>query len=278
VNVPPICASAAARRVRAFLKCQKLRTFVRWLVENPLRVRKWTWTSGTQRWVQRWEGAGNLGWLQKPCKEMSTSMATRVWHREKNRNPISKRAKWYTKYNLGASRVSGLRTEWDPALSTGMTWLSKVRIGGIWWAGRLAAHGLIDSVYVNMCPMCRRAVPETQEHVFLECSAWAAHRRFHLGGLVEEAQTVCRSTVSDNQDVEGEPINEIWVALLLGGEYHGRRIPSWTMTPSEGPAACFRIANFLSEIMGSRGPLIRDLRINTSQVPSTQSQRTDGVG
>jgi hypothetical protein len=45
----PICAIAAGRRTRAYVKCFELKTWVNKLVKNPLRVQQWTWVSGTTR-------------------------------------------------------------------------------------------------------------------------------------------------------------------------------------------------------------------------------------
>lgn len=54
VGIPPICASAAARRVRALLKCASLKSHIHELVSIPYRCRKWTWVTGTSRWLNRY--------------------------------------------------------------------------------------------------------------------------------------------------------------------------------------------------------------------------------
>jgi hypothetical protein len=45
-GMKPVCALAAGRRVRAFLKCFELSTWVHQLVAEPFRTRKWTWVTG----------------------------------------------------------------------------------------------------------------------------------------------------------------------------------------------------------------------------------------
>ena len=49
----PICAIAASRRLRAFSKCSLLKSTIGQFVRRPLRVQKWTWSSGTTRWTKR---------------------------------------------------------------------------------------------------------------------------------------------------------------------------------------------------------------------------------
>ena len=52
-RVLPVCASAGARRARAYAKAQGLKTWLQELVLQPFRSRQWTWCSGVPRWIQR---------------------------------------------------------------------------------------------------------------------------------------------------------------------------------------------------------------------------------
>jgi hypothetical protein len=53
MRMKPICAIAAGRRARAYAKCFDLKTWVKNLANKPLRIQKWTWVSGTTRWIGR---------------------------------------------------------------------------------------------------------------------------------------------------------------------------------------------------------------------------------
>lgn len=46
---------AAGRRARAYQKCLQLSSWVGTVVAYPLRTRKWTYFTGTQRWMNRYD-------------------------------------------------------------------------------------------------------------------------------------------------------------------------------------------------------------------------------
>jgi hypothetical protein len=96
--VPPICASAAARRARALRKCPALKTWVGQLVLHPLKDTRWTWTTGGERWLNRYvpKLAAALptgqqytaimqqprGWTRSPVPAMCELLSDIVWFRE----------------------------------------------------------------------------------------------------------------------------------------------------------------------------------------------------
>ena len=51
-GVPPLAATTAGRRARAYQKTRTLNTWVPRLVDNPLKSRRLTWLSGTVRWLE----------------------------------------------------------------------------------------------------------------------------------------------------------------------------------------------------------------------------------
>jgi hypothetical protein len=53
MRTKPICALAASRRARACTNAFVLKTWISQLVRRPLRFRKWTWVTGTCRWISR---------------------------------------------------------------------------------------------------------------------------------------------------------------------------------------------------------------------------------
>lgn len=52
-GVEPVCALGNGRRIRGWMKCQSLRTFVHNLVEKPMVCTHWHWASGVVKWMQR---------------------------------------------------------------------------------------------------------------------------------------------------------------------------------------------------------------------------------
>ena len=65
IGIPPICASAAARRARALQKAETVKTYVSTLVKTHFKHRCWTWATGTHRWLQRYAKGAGIEWWKK---------------------------------------------------------------------------------------------------------------------------------------------------------------------------------------------------------------------
>ena len=107
-QIPPICASAAACRIRAYQKAATLCTEVQRFVQHPLQIRKWTWVTGMTRWMNRYRSA--LIYNDRDLQDWPTwipSLAkcatqTAVWQRETFNKSIHGATGWQTcNYLLG---------------------------------------------------------------------------------------------------------------------------------------------------------------------------------
>lgn len=297
-HCPPVCASAAARKARAYQKCAQLRTWVRTLVQEPFRSRRWTWASGAVRWLNRYvktlrspatsDGPGPLvtpTWRNLAPDALSKAIIQGVWAREEVA-AASQGGDWYVQADFSKRPVVSCKVSSAPELSSGLMRIVQLRLNGIWWVKRLARHGLVESCYEFECPWCGADVPETLEHFLFQCPQWDSERAKYLGELgIECATVVARETPN---------FGASWAVLLLGGQVNGKRIQEWRfreeyrrLRPEEyepaggdsddsedndedravegfvnrvGRPGCLCMAAFLSETLGRRASLVRELR------------------
>ncbi|CAN0507827.1 unnamed protein product, partial [Ectocarpus sp. 12 AP-2014] len=165
--IPPICASAAARRARALQKAGSMRTTIATVVNSPFRSRRWTWSTGTQRWMNRY--VHRLA-AALPADQRTTS---------------HKRAgQWYIKAQFERAKMSVAAAAEYPGLAHGIAILVQCRLGGFWGAGRLSRRGLVHPKWKRMCPCCKKRVPEDLAHVLLDCPRWKDGRDSLLRDLI----------------------------------------------------------------------------------------------
>ena len=298
-GVRPICALAAARRARAYQKCRNLRTWASALTIHPYRARKWTWMSGTVRWLRRYlprlHPSETLqetdAWWDLTPKGLKNATQGAVALREETLGiRRSKTAKRYTEADFDKKRVVSLRMACPAAFSVGLSYLVQCRVNGVWWGRRLAHAGLIHERYRSVCPCCQQQSPETMEHALLECSRWDAYR-VNIGGLIQLALALASTAL--REDGDPHPVRCSAVDILLGGKVRGRDLGGWlparttgSEIPEErvpdnvedsdsaeedldvtghalsytGDCGGLRVATFLSLMIRARAPIIRGLR------------------
>jgi len=224
-RVPPICASAAARRARAWKKCAGSRTWMGKMAVHRLVARKRTWWSGAKTWIARYVGrlteeAGMDGaWERMEPKDMAQHVQAVVWQREERRSQFrGQTAQRYLRYKMQDRPVYRVGGSHHPSMTLGLNTIVKCRIGGLWTASRLARHGLIDRRYMNVCPCCNRGSPEDLFHLLWECPRWERPRREWLWEMRNDASFLACINDGDKDGV---------VALLLGGEVRGSCIQGW---------------------------------------------------
>ena len=62
------------------------------------------------------------------------------------------------------------------SLDRGLAGLVAARTGGLLTGKRAADQDMISIKFKDVCPCCRHPVPETLEHLFLECREWSCER------------------------------------------------------------------------------------------------------
>ena len=100
-------------------------------------------------------------------------------------------------------RVSVERPRFGMALSD----LCRMRTKGFWDTRRLAQIGKVPLLYLQKCPMCGAAVPETVAHYIVKCARWTADRQILLGFL--------------DYRLAGATDEEVLTFLLGGGKFLG---------------------------------------------------------
>ena len=234
MRMTPICALAASRRARAYSKAFALKTWISKLVRRPLRIQKWTWVTGTTRWLgqqckkhspipkEDWENWWS--WDPKLCR---ARVEEAIVIREMGiRGPEGYRARAetrdYTRCCYELKPLVRARVPYDPALVTGLTWISRFRTKTVATTAQMFAWGKMGPEWTTRCPCCTSLITiEDAAHIFLECSRWRTHRQKYLNPMVRQISALAppvRFTRADK------------LALLLGGTTQGLSLPDWLPT------------------------------------------------
>ena len=311
-GVPPLAATSAGRRARAYQKARILNTWVRKLVDNPFKGAKKTWLSGTVSWMNSYshrlvsllpksagipKGARKKGgWTKMGAKRTNRIVTKAVWAREERRLGKGAAARLYTKAKYANHPLTGARHAGWAELATGLREVARLRVGGARTSEWLARRGMVAEKYKKCCPCCGKEVPETLKHIMLRCRRWKKGRKEMLGSMIREA-----NRLTSGMEVRR---GRTKVALLLGGEYKGKQLENWDTIPhrrttethtGEGGkvepqvqdgvlsslgldervmgSGALRTAAFLQWMVGLRNPIIRAMR---KCPPSTEDQRPNG--
>jgi exonuclease III len=231
MRMKPICAIAAGRRARAYSKCFGLKTWINQLVKKPLRIQKWTWVTGTTRWVSRfckrhsplpladWEEWWH--WEPHVCraKVEEAVMIREFGIRDADGYRARPETREYTRMEYVRQPLVRARVPYDPALVTGLTWISRFRIKTVATTAQMFAWGKLTPYWTTRCPCCNAL--EQQEdaaHLFFECSRWHTHRQKYLGSLVRQIAALDPPVPFTRTDR---------LALILGGTTQELSLPVW---------------------------------------------------
>jgi hypothetical protein len=297
-KIQPLCALAAARRVRAYQKCASLKTWVRELVNHPYRSRSWTWVTGTTRWMNRYykrlhsTGARptQSAWLELSPTAAKRRVTKMIGAREESLR-MSKTGKRYIEAEFDSQRVISIKMACPTVYNEGLMYIAQCRMNGRWWGERMARHKLIHARYLEICPCCSEYKPETLEHAFLECPRWTEYRD-GIQALITEASTAVVNSAGNRVDASSSVSCEV-VNILLGGRVRDWKLERWLVPVTEGcepleteseaqaddpesdeedldaTATAFeytrecsglRVATFLALVIRARAPIIRSLR------------------
>ncbi|OLY78617.1 RNA-directed DNA polymerase from mobile element jockey [Smittium mucronatum] len=260
LKLTTVYTKTAVARERAFYKWPTLKTWITDLIEYPMKSRLDTWVSGTRRWTKRF------------CDHSAPGETLKYLDRRTRANEYSVISNWLKSSGIGRIRnVTGLELIF-PENSKGIQEIIKIRTGLFRTAMKLAKSKIIDRKYLQLCPFCKNNVPESVEHLILECSKWTQQRQEHLG---EFLPTI-------NHHLPGS--TRIWLlGRLLGGELI--YTTSGIRKNSDKPAvrAVLGTASFLSATTITRTITLHELiGAPTSWTQSRNGMETlvgrDGVG
>jgi hypothetical protein len=193
-RIPPICALAAGRRARAFRKCFQLKTHIGQIIQEPLRSRCWTWSSGTVRWIKRYCAkyfdavAGRIGvphphqWEQlaplqlRDLVQASITLREQEIRRAPSRSTGPATITYFGGGYAGQALTKG-RVNCKPVDHPGIGLVLRCRLGSYPTAPLLVEAKRLPPRFRNFCPFCERQEPETLFHMFFKCRAFRRQRR-----------------------------------------------------------------------------------------------------
>jgi hypothetical protein len=231
MRMKPICAIAAGRRARAFSKAHRLKTWVSQLVRRPLRIQKWTWVTGTTRWVGRYcrkhsplpvdDWKDWWLWDPKTCraKVEEAILARELSIRDVDGYRARPETREYTRLQYVLKPLVKARIPYDPALVTGLSWISRFRTKTVATTAQMFAWGKLTPYWTTRCPCCPLDQHiEDPYHIFFECSRWHTHRQKFLSPMIRQIAKLAPPVPFTRIDK---------AALLLGGRTQDLSLPGW---------------------------------------------------
>ena len=195
-RTPPVCALAAARRARAYRKCFELTTTIGTTIRHPLKARRWTWSTGTVRWIRRYcaqyfpvvkstvlsRRDQGKDWETLDAHSLRDLVQASIQHREteirKNPRRATGRATiTYLEGNYSDRPLAVGRVFCSPRAHAGISQVMQCRIGCYPTAPVLVESTRLPDLYNTVCPSCRREAQETMYHLLFVCRAWRRQRR-----------------------------------------------------------------------------------------------------
>ena len=228
-GMKPVCALAAGRRVRAFLKCFELSTWVHELVAEPYRTKKWTWVTGVSRWtMQQCPKHSNLSraeWLQWQTWTPSLAKAhveSAITQREYTLRLTGHRKRietdWYSDGEYGLTPLHRPSVAYSPVSNPGIALLIRARMGAIATVEVLLSMEKLPMGWNGRCPCCGAAVTEDIPHILLECSRYEPQRDKFLSAMLSQLAEVDPDDTFDRRQKS---------FMLLGGSVEDSCLPAW---------------------------------------------------
>ena len=192
-----ICAIATSRQTRAYSKCFGLKTWVNQLVKRPLRIRPWTWVTGTTRWTSRfckkhsplpledWENWWS--WDPKECRACveEAIIIPEFGIRDVDGYRARAESRECMRMDYVEKPLVRARVPYNPALVTGLTWISRFRIKTVATTAQMFAWGKLMPYWTTRYMCCNSSsTQEDAAHIFFECSRWLTHRQKYLRMLI----------------------------------------------------------------------------------------------
>lgn len=247
LSILPIEAIAAFSRTRAFLKYPTLKTWIRTLIDYPLRYRKRMWVNTSLTWLKTY-ASGEIDFTNP--KGSASKISEIVFSRRVKKSLIKKTSAriWYDNGNFAKSKHWFFtKTASDAQLARGVLLIARCRTRTFWTTRLLAKCKLISDFYLNNCPFCKGEVKESIEHLLIECPNWGGLRKEYLKTHMDRITSSLKSC---------ELTTRTQTFLLLGGEYGGN---STDFVSSDG-LQLRSLTIFLMKVTALRAPIIKDLR------------------
>jgi hypothetical protein len=228
-GMKPVCALAAGRRVRAFLKCFELSTWVHELVAEPYRTRRWTWVTGVSRWtLQQCPKHSPLTkeeWLEWQTWTPSTAKArveAAITRREYNLRLTGHRKRpetdWYSAGEYSFRPLHRPSVAYNPVSNPGLALLIRARMGAIATVEVLLRMEKLPMGWNGRCPCCRAPITEDIPHILLECVRYTHERRKFLSAMLSQLAEVDPDASFDRRQQS---------FMLLGGNVNDLSLPAW---------------------------------------------------
>ena len=242
LNLFSVDSCGVASRVRAVRKYRNCKTFIRFLIREPLVSRSLTWVSKTSRFMLK---AGIKKEAPRTLKHSHRSQALLAFAEAHFTSAV-----WYSSSSFALSRKFinsffkfSCRHSSCASLESGLIGLILARCGGISLGHHYARMGTIPLSFLHVCPCCEAPVRESLYHLFFVCSAWSSLRSRFLAPII-------RLLPFDLAPIER-------VMVLLGGKCDsfslGKR---WSSSKSTATPLFINIIRFLAGIRGIRTRLI----------------------
>jgi hypothetical protein len=229
-GVLPICALAAGRRIRAFLKCFALSTWVHELVSEPFRTRRWTWVTGVGRWTLRqcpqhseyvrefWNQWMN--WEPSTAKRLvEAAIAKREYSIRLTGYRSRPETTWYSDGDYRKTPLTRPNVAYCPVLNPGIALLIRARMGAIATVEvLLRMEKLSPMAWEGRCPCCRATITEDIPHILLECPRYDPQRRKYLSALLRQITEIDPDDQLDRRQKS---------FMLLGGSVDDLCLPKW---------------------------------------------------
>jgi len=239
-DIQPLDVMAATRRARLYWKAMYTKTWLKDLVLHPSRDRRWTWVTGTMRWIKK-KGEQLEAPLEHTVRRqlvesLGARLALEVWTKS--------RTSGYQQYKeSGMLETKGFWKGMNPRWGRGIRLLCLFRADAVWTVPRLCAAGMLPWDMAETCPACGEKRAETRGHILWECEAWSEQRARMINtygavmDLDNENRTVLLLGGKDNQGVTW------WHKGIEGSEMDKERITA--------------VARFLQEIWLERQKLLQ---------------------
>jgi hypothetical protein len=234
-GVVPVCASAGARRARAYAKAQGLKTWLQELVQQPFRSRQWTWCLGVPRWIQRFalphattaSTAKYLGggWQALAPKVLVEVVQACIMERECGIRrdiswPTGERTLWYEGAGFNRNPLTWTRVGGRPQDQAGLALILRCRIGAFVNVHTLVSWNRMPQRYMDKCPFCGMEEGETLERLVFRCVRWRALRaKAHMAELIANVQALGPNFALG--------FDQQRLAWLLGGSPANRWVHRW---------------------------------------------------
>jgi hypothetical protein len=228
-GVLPVCALAAGRRVRAFLKCYELSTWVHELVAEPFRTRRWTWVTGVGRWTlqqcPRHSAYAKELWAQWKSWPPSTAkklVEASITQREHTLRLTGHRSRpemtWYSDGDYRKTSLIRPQVAYSHVLNPGIALLIRFRMGAIATVEVLLRMEKLPIAWEGRCPCCGAAITEDIPHILLECLRFEPQREKYLSAMLQQLAVVDPGDQFDRRQQS---------FMLLGGSINDSCLPAW---------------------------------------------------